>query len=98
MSRISIEISAKQAIEALDFKDKTVQKAVMEAIAEDWDFTEELDDAFVARLTDLLAKQVKVVKMRSINYGGNCRWNMEYAQKELAAGRKPDHKRFGRPG
>lgn len=98
MSRISVEISTKQAIEALDFKDKAVQKAVMEAMAEDWDFTEELDSAFVDRLTAVLAKQIKAVKKRSIDYGGNCRWNMEYAEKELTAGRKPDRAKFGRPG
>lgn len=98
MSRISIDISTKQAIEALDFGDKAVQKAVIEAMAEDWDFTEELDSAFVDRLAAVLAKQVKIVKKRSIDYGGNCRWNMEYAEKELLAGRKPDRTKFGRPG
>lgn len=101
MSRLSVDLSPKEVIDSIyqsELKDEEVQQHMIHAIAKGWNWTEELDTDFIARITALLVKEIAATKASSINYGGSPKWNMEYAEKELKAGRKPDKRRFSNAG
>lgn len=94
---VKATISLSSFLFALDEDEETIN-ALVDKIAESWDYTKELDVEYVRRISLHLTEKIKEKKQRFLNYGGSPAWNMEYCEKELKAGRKVNRNKLSNSG